>query len=188
MIHIALILGTTRTGRQSEKIARFLHSHLANQPDVRVTLLDIAAYPFPVFEERLSMKPDLPEALHQFSKTLHEADAMIWLTPEYNGSYPGSFKNAFDHFRAEYTKKPVGICCVSDGKFAGIQASLQLQTLALHVGAYVCPVKWLVGSVSQALDENGALKDELNKKGLDRFTSEYLWFVRALVNHKQLTI
>jgi azobenzene reductase len=110
---------------------------------------------------------------------------MVWLAPEYNGGYPGAFKNAFDHFRAEYTKKPVGICCVSDGKFAGIQASLQLQTLAVHVGAYVCPTKWLVGNVSKVFDAQNKITDELTAKGLDRFIQEYLWLARAIVEHKK---
>lgn len=182
---IAVILGTTRIGRQSEKAADALVKQLAAQPDTEVTLLDIAKYPFPVFEERLSMKTDLPVELTHFSEQLASADAMVWLTPEYNGGYPGAFKNAFDHFRTEYTKKPVGICCVSDGKFAGIQASLQLQTLAVHVGAYVCPTKWLVGNVTKVFDAQNKITDELTAKGLDRFVQEYLWLARAIVEHKK---
>lgn len=187
MMKIAIILGTTRIGRQSEKAARLLKAKLSAMAGLELTLLDIAAYPFPVFEERLSFKPDLPSELRAFSKSLAEADAMIWLTPEYNGSYPGAFKNAFDHFRNEYTKKPVGICCVSDGKFGGIQASLQLQTLALHVGAFPVPTKWLIPNVSKVFGADGEIVDELQQKALDRFIQEFLWFSQAIVNHKQAT-
>jgi azobenzene reductase len=182
---IAVVLGTTRIGRQSEKVANELVSRLQTHADLEIKFLDIAKYPFPVFEERIRLHPNPPEGLKEFSRELTEAEGIIFVIPEYNGSLPGTFKNAFDHFYAEYKRKPIGVVCASDGKFAGVQASVQLQTLILHVFAYPMPTKLLVPFVDKAFDENGKLLDETVSKGMERFISEYKWFAEAIINQKK---
>lgn len=185
-MEIAVILGTTRIGRQSEKVALELLRQLKEEADLTINFLDISQYHFPVFEERIRLHPNPPAGLLEFSKQLQRADGIIFVIPEYNGSLPGTFKNAFDHFYAEYKRKPIGAVCVSDGKFGGVQASLQLQTLILHVFAYPMPVKLLVPAVHQAFDEAGNLIDETVKKGMMRFIREYKWFAEAIINQKKI--
>lgn len=185
VMNIAVVLGTTRIGRQSEKVARELVKRLTADTELSVSFLDIARYPFPVFEERITLHPNPPQELIAFSEHLKAADGIIFVIPEYNGSLPGTFKNAFDHFYVEYRRKPIGVVCVSDGKFAGVQASLQLQTLILHVFAYPMPTKLLVPFVNKAFDEEGTVKDELVDKGMNRFIEEYKWFAQAIVNQKK---
>lgn len=182
---IAVVLGTTRIGRQSEKVAHELVKRLTADTEIAVSFLDIAQYPFTVFEERITLQPNPPKELIAFSDQLKAADGIIFVIPEYNGSLPGTFKNAFDHFYAEYRRKPIGVVCVSDGKFAGVQASLQLQTLILHVFAYPMPTKLLVPFVNKAFDEEGNLIDELVDKGMNRFIQEYKWFAQAIVNQQK---
>jgi azobenzene reductase len=183
---IAVVLGTTRIGRQSEKVATELVSRLKTHAELDINFLDIAQYPFTVFEERIRLHPNPPQGLKDFSKQLDEAEGIIFVIPEYNGSLPGTFKNAFDHFYAEYKRKPIGVVCVSDGKFAGVQASLQLQTLILHVFAYPMPTKLLVPFVNKAFDENGKLIDETVDKGMERFITEYKWFAEAIINQQKV--
>jgi azobenzene reductase len=184
VMKIAVVLGTTRIGRQSEKVATELVKRLIAHEELSITFLDIARYPFPVFEERITLHPNPPAELIHFSEQLRAADGIIFVIPEYNGSLPGTFKNAFDHFYAEYKRKPIGVVCVSDGKFAGVQASLQLQTLILHVFAYPMPTKLLVPFVLKAFDEGGTLIDENVDKGMNKFIDEYLWFAKAIVTQK----
>ncbi len=184
---IAVVLGTTRIGRQSEKVANELVARLKTHEGFEIDFLDIAQFPFPVFEERIRLHPDPPQGLLEFSQRLHNADGIIFVIPEYNGSLPGTFKNAFDHFYAEYKRKPIGVVCVSDGKFAGVQASIQLQTLILHVFAYPMPTKLLVPFVNKAFDEAGKLIDETVDKGMTRFIDEYKWFAEAIVNQKKVS-
>jgi azobenzene reductase len=187
MMKIAVVLGTTRIGRQSEKVANELVTRLKKHTDLEIDFLDIARFSFPVFEERLRFHPNPPEGLVDFSKRLSDAEGIIFVIPEYNGSLPGTFKNAFDHFYAEYRRKPIGVVCASDGKFAGLQASIQLQTLILHVFAYPMSTKLLVPFVNKAFDENGKLIDETVDKGMERFIGEYKWFAEAIINQKKLS-
>ncbi len=184
---IAVVLGTTRIGRQSEKVSTELVARLKMHNELEIDFLDIAQFPFPVFEERLRLHPNPPQGLIDFSNRLQRAEGIIFVIPEYNGSLPGTFKNAFDHFYAEYKRKPIGVVCASDGKFAGVQASLQLQTLILHVFAYPMPTKLLVPFVNKVFDENGKLMDETVDKGMTRFIEEYKWFAEAIINQKRVS-
>ncbi|MCU0441742.1 MAG: NAD(P)H-dependent oxidoreductase [Bacteroidia bacterium] len=183
---VTIVLGTTRRGRQSVKAADALIAYAKEHTTWELDLLDIAAFPFPVFEERVSKLNNPNPLLVEFSNRLDAADALIFVVPEYNGSMPGAFKNAFDHFYKEYRQKPIGLVCVSDGKFGGIQASLQLQALILHVFAFPMPRKWLVPFIDKAIDENGQVLDEQVLKGLVAFCKDYQWFAEAIYRQKQL--
>ena len=76
---IAVILGTTRIGRQSEKVANELVARLKTQDNVEVEFLDIAQYPFPVFEERVRLHPNPPKELINFSNYLNNAEGIIFV-------------------------------------------------------------------------------------------------------------
>lgn len=187
-MRVAIVLGTTRIGRQSEKVAQALFTYLKQHSDWELDMLDIAAFPFPVFEERIAKLPEPHPKLIEFGNRLNEADALIFVVPEYNGSMPGAFKNAFDHFYKEYRQKPIGVVGVSDGKFGGVQASLQLQALILHVFAYPLPTKWLVPMVTSVFGAYGTITDEQVLKGLARFYADFKWFAEAIYNHKKVQI
>ena len=60
VFYIPIILGSTRRGRQSAKVARFVHGQLAAKPGVETELLDLLEFSFPIMEERLRMRDDPP--------------------------------------------------------------------------------------------------------------------------------
>lgn len=182
---IAVILGTTRIGRQSEKVAKLLLEKLKAFPETEVNYLDIADFDFPVFEERLAYHPNPPEGVKSFSEHLKASEGIIFVIPEYNGNLPGVFKNAFDHFYTEYAHKAIGAVCVSDGKFGGIQASVNLNTLILRVNAFPSPSKLLVPNVTKAFDEQGKLVDESVGTHMEKFIKDYLWLAEAIIKQKE---
>ena len=81
-IFAPVILGTSRQGRASEHAAGFVVDHVSKRPDIRTELIDIRNI-------RLSID-DAGEALKdsKFSATVNEADALIFVVPEYNHSFP----------------------------------------------------------------------------------------------------
>src|SRR5205814_7016238 len=83
-IFAPVILGTSRQGRASEYAAHFVVDHVAKRPEMRTDLIDIRNI-------RLSID-DAGEAIKdpKFSKTVNEADALIFVVPEYNHSFSRS--------------------------------------------------------------------------------------------------
>lgn len=181
---IGILLGSTRIGRQSHKVAHYLEMKLQER-GVATDLIDLADDPLPILEERAGRHPQVQARIQALSVRLHEADALVFVTPEYHGSFSGVLKNAIDHFWEEFGKKPIGVVAVSAGKLGGINASAQLQHVILSLGAFPLPTKLLVSEVQNAFDESLQVKGEQVVKSTQRFLDEYLWFARAIVQAKQ---
>lgn len=180
MFKITILYGAIREGRQSIRAAKALHNALLQSGKADVTFIDIKDYNLPVMEARLKDMQNPPESLLTISKALSEADGIVLVTPEYNNSYSGALKNTVDYFTKEWAKKPIGICCSSDGRLGGVNASNLLQLLVLGIGAFPMPYKLLVAELPKVLDEEGKSLTEIVQKNLDRFVKEYLWFVEAI--------
>lgn len=185
MYNITILYGAIREGRLSIRAAKALKNALEASGKFNITFIDIKDYNLPVMESRLKNMNNPPESLLIISKALDNADGIVFVTPEYNGSYSGAFKNAVDYFSKEWAKKPIGICCSSDGRLGGVNASHKLQALILAIGAFPMPYNLLVNNLPDTLDEEGNPKDENLVKSLDMFVKEYLWFVDAIASKKK---
>lgn len=185
MFKITILYGAIREGRLSIRAAKALQNALQQSGKATVTFIDIKDYNLPVMEARLKDMENPPAGLLEISNALETADGIVFVTPEYNNSYSGAMKNCIDYFTKEWAKKPIGICCCSNGKMGGVNASNLLQLLVLAIGAFPMPYKLLVPELHLSLDENGVPQNEIMQKNLDRFVSEYLWFVEAIATHRK---
>ena len=176
---IAIVLGSIRIGRESHKVGELLHKKLSENENIESVLLDLATYDLPMMEQTSGHQPP-HEGLLKFSQNLKRADGMIFISPEYNGSYTGVFKNAIDYFWKEFDKKPIGAVTISTGKFGGITASIQMQHLILALGAYAMPKKLLFPFVKKSFDEQGNLVDEKMEKEVGDFLGELIWLTEAI--------
>ena len=119
MPHIAIISSSIRTGRNSHRVALYFKNYLETNQLATVELLDLQAYNFPLFEERLRLQNEPPVKVLEFAEKIKAAEGVIIVTPEYNGGYPASLKNVVDLLYDEWHRKPVAISTVSDGIFGG---------------------------------------------------------------------
>ncbi|WP_205720045.1 NADPH-dependent FMN reductase [Fodinibius halophilus] len=154
---VAILLGSTRMGRQTHKAAHYITQELTNR-NIEADLIDLAKNPLPVLKERVGHHPDPPENGVKISNRLDRADAILWISPEYHGSISGGLKNAIDYFWSEFQKKPIGAVTTSAGGFGGINASHHLQQIILSIGAFPMPQKLLIPQVHAAFDDSYALK------------------------------
>jgi NAD(P)H-dependent FMN reductase len=139
-------------------------------------------------EERITLDPNPPVNALLISEKLKNADAIILVTPEYQGSFTGVLKNALDYFLPEFLKKVVGVATTAGGRMGGINASVQLQHVILSMGAYPLPQKLIVSEIQNAFDEEFNPKQELLAKQGEKFVDEFVWFAQAIVNAKQIKI
>ena len=185
-MNIVIISGSVRTGRQSHKIAVELQHAFMKTGYLQTEVLDLANYHLPVLEERYNAKVDnQPEGLKEMQQQLDSADAIIFLSPEYHGSYSGALKNAVAYFWKEFMRKPIGVVSVSTGKFGGINASTEMQHLVLSLGGFAMPHKLLIPAVHQAFNESNELSDVNVVNSIGRFVTEFTWFAEAIVGKKE---
>lgn len=92
---IAIISSSVRIGRQSHKVAVELQRKLMQKEDIDIhaNLIDLADYQIPHMESVLAKHPDPPQDLVKIGEQLQEADAIIFVSPEYNGGYSSALNN-----------------------------------------------------------------------------------------------
>jgi NAD(P)H-dependent FMN reductase len=174
-LFIPVILGTTRQGRASENVAKFVFSQVKKREGVETELIDL--------RDLKVTTVDAGEAIKDagFSATCARADALILIVPEYNHGYPGLLKHALDTNLKEYIHKAVGICGVSAGGFGGTRVIENLLPVLRELG--LVTIFW-DGNFSGAqglFDESGKLKDEATHvKRIDKFLSELIWMGKVL--------
>lgn len=177
---IAIISASVRQGRNSHRVALYFQNFIKEKKLAEVTILDLNEYQFPLFEERLRLMQNPPDKVLQFAEHVKNADAVIIVTPEYNGGYPASLKNAIDLLYTEWKRKPIAIATVSDGVFGGSQVITSLVFSLWKIGAWVVPAMFPVPSIDKSFDENGTPIDkEKTDKRAQRFLDELIWCATA---------
>ncbi|UCG76525.1 MAG: NAD(P)H-dependent oxidoreductase [Gemmatimonadota bacterium] len=185
-LYLPVIVGSTRRGRQTPRVALFMHRRLAGRPGVESRLLDLAEYALPIMEERLHKREDPPPGLEEFGEQIRRADALLIVTPEYNSGYPGVLKNALDYLLPQYRRKPVGIVTVSAGPWGGLSALSQLRQVLLSLGALPIPARLPVERVDSTFTAAGDAADPAYERRADRFIDELLWYTEALAARRAL--
>lgn len=162
MTKIAVIVGSTRQGRITDKVAKWVTKEFSKENDVET--VDLKDYPMPFFDEAISPRYNpnrtpVPEVKKWLDK-VSEFDGFVLVTPEYNRSTSAVLKNALDTLGHEIDDKPVAI--VAHGSTGGAQAVASLRITLPATGAVTLPTAlFFTDSVADALDEAGVLKAEL---------------------------
>lgn len=180
MPKIAIISASVRKGRKSHNVALYFKNYLNQKGLADAEIIDLNAYNFPIFEERLRFIENPTEAMLQLAKDITDADGIIIVTPEYNGGYPASLKNVVDLLYAEWKRKPVAIATVSAGAFGGSQVITSLQFSLWKIGALTVPAMFAVPTVEKAFSEEGVPTDqEATDKKAKMFIDELLYWIKA---------
>ena len=135
-LNIAVILGSTRPGRQSSTIAHWVLATASRRPDADFTVVDLADHDLPMLDEPVAaaMSRDYQHAhTRTWSRTIDSYDGFVFVTPEYNHSTTGALKNALDYLYPEWHDKAAGF--VGYGTHGGTRAVEQLRLVMgeLHV-------------------------------------------------------
>jgi chromate reductase, NAD(P)H dehydrogenase (quinone) len=105
-----------------------------------------------------------PEAVSRIREAVRDADALLFVTPEYNSSIPGALKNALDWISRPFANnalryKPVAVIGASAGVFGAVWAQAELRKVLGAIGARVTEGEVAVGDAGQRFDENGRLTE-----------------------------
>ena len=175
---IAIISASVRTGRRSHRMALFFRNYILENNLAGVELLDLNEYKFPIFEERLSSMQNPSSEVLQFAQKIRDADGVIIVTPEYNGGYPASLKNAIDLLYNEWKRKPVALATASYGQFGGAQVTTSLVFTLWKIGVRLVPAMYPGPHVQDAYTEDGyAVSKNETEKRAEIFIEELLWYI-----------
>jgi chromate reductase, NAD(P)H dehydrogenase (quinone) len=117
----------------------------------------------PFYDEDLETD-DLPESVRRLRADWGAADAILFATPEYNGSVPAGLKNAVDwasrpRLEAPLRNKPVAVVGASTGQFGALWAQQDLKRILGIAGARVVGTEIPVARAHERFDSQGRLLD-----------------------------
>ena len=130
---IGVIIGSTRAGRFSERVAAWVVEYLSANGSFDVEVVDLRDYPLPFFDgtpPALTQRDYPNQDVARLGRKLDQADGFVVLTAEYNHGYPAVLKNAMDHTFVEWRRKPITF--VGWGNVGGARAIEQLRQVAVE--------------------------------------------------------
>jgi len=131
---------------------------------VEVELFDPSAIAdLPLYDQDLD-GGDVPGSVEYLREAWGSADAIVFATPEYNGSVPGGLKNAVDwasrpRLDAALTNKTVAVVGASTGQFGAMWAQADLRKILGIAGARVVGDELPVTRAQEKFDDEGRLVD-----------------------------
>ena len=157
------ILAVSGSLRESSFNTSLLRAALEAAPDgVELELWEGLAE-LPLYDEELDTA-DAPEPVRRLREAWGETDAILFATPEYNGSVPGGLKNAIDwasrpKLEAVLRNKPVAVVGASTGQFGALWAQQDLKRFLGIAGARVVGTEIPVSRADERFDNDGRLLD-----------------------------
>lgn len=185
---IKIISGTDRPNSNSLKISKYVKPLYEEQGAV-VEIINLEDFPL---AEVVGGKygKNLP-AIEKFIAPIFEADGLLFVIPEYNGSYPGILKMFIDYlpFPTAFAQMPMAFIGESKGAFGGLRAVEQFQMVVNYRNALQFPESLYISRVHKEFSEEKGLNDAFQQKLLHSQVHNFIKFIRALqdTNIEQLS-
>jgi len=176
---IAVVVGSLRKGSYSRMIAKAM---CGLAPQLECELVEIGQ--LPLYNADLD-EGSPPKEWTAFRERIRSADAVLFVTPEYNRSVPGALKNAIDvgsrpYGKSAWAKKPAAVVSVSPGALSAFGANHHLRQsfVFLDMPAMQQPEAY-VGGVAKLFDAEGQLANADTREFLRKFMESFAAWIRA---------
>jgi NAD(P)H-dependent FMN reductase len=180
-----VIAGSARHGSLNQRLAA-VAARALEQAGALVTPVDLRALALPIYDADVEAQ-GMPEGARTLRRLFAEHDALLLVTPEYNGFPTPLLINALD-----WASRPVaedglpsgpaamsgtvaGLLSASPGAFGGLRSLLHTrQFLQMNLGMLVVPEQFGLGLAEQAFDATGALVDAKAQAAVERVVQSVL--------------
>ena len=178
--HVAVLVGSLRKESFSRKTARALET--VAPPSLSFEIVEIGD--LALYNEDVETA-GAPAPWTAFRERVRAADAVLFVTPEYNRSVPGVLKNAIDvgsrpYGHSAFSAKPGGVISVSPGALAGFGANhhLRQSLVFLNVFAMQQPEAY-IGGAATLFDAEGKLTNESTRGFLKKFAEAFAAWIEV---------
>lgn len=175
-LFIPIILGTPRSQRESEHVARWVFTKMEERAEIETKLFDVRDFDLPRDDYGTGVAEQFPE----WRDAIIRADGLVIVTPEYNHGYPGALKSVLDLLLKEYIHKAVALVGVSSGPWGGTRVIEACVPMVRELGLAVTFTDLNFPSVGTKFDEQGELVDLAYEKRVHGFLDELVWMATTL--------
>lgn len=167
MITIDIILGSSRKNALGKNLFNYLQSQknlYEKSFNVNLKFMAVGDYDLPFFYESEAPMNNkdrqLPDQQAQWVTDVKNADGYIFVTPEYNHSFPAVLKNALDYLADQAKDKPALVMSYSDTVRAGQFGGADLVPILTRLGIYTLPPLFAIGNVQKNFDVDGKFLED----------------------------
>jgi NAD(P)H-dependent FMN reductase len=193
MLNLKIIVGSTRPGRAADHVVPWIASLAKQHPAFTVEVLDLRDWPLPFFAETFQTVGDPRNPVYsdpivkRWNQRIAEADAYLFITPEYNHSVPAVLKNAIDSVFASFAfrNKPAAFAGYSGGIAAGVRAIEHLAHIAIEAEMVPLRSSVLIPLVGGAFGQDGAPKDPAAALAAGIMLDDLAWWGAVLQRARQ---
>lgn len=180
-VQIAVIVGSLRRDSLNRKAALSLAAQAS--PGMTMNIVEIGDLPH--YNEDIEAD-GAPVEWTRFREQVRSADAVLFVTPEYNRSVPGALKNAIDvgsrpYGASVFAGKPAAVISLSPGAIGGFGANHHLrQSLVFLDMPVLQQPEAYVGLAGTLFGPDGALADEGTRTFFQSFIDAFgAWIERV---------
>lgn len=152
-----------------------------------VTIRTFEINKLPFFSQDLENDP--PDNVIRYKDMIREADAVLFITPEYNRSFPGVLKNAVDWGSRPYgqnlwEKKPAGVMGASMGNIGTFGAQHHLRQVLAYLNMSVMGQPEFYFKAANAFDERGRLINEKSREFVQNYWHAFMSWIERVGDKK----
>lgn len=177
--NVAVLIGSLRKDSINRKVA----NALADLAPASLTLEIVEIGGLPLYNQDADASP--PAEWTAFRARIRAADAVLFVTPEYNRSVPAPLKNALDvgsrpYGQSAWNSKPGAVVSASPGAIGGFGANhhLRQSLVFLNVPVLQQPEAY-IGGADKLFDAAGKLTNDGTRKFLEGFMAAFAAWVSA---------
>jgi len=181
MFNVAVLVGSTRPNSTNMKFTKALEKLALGR--LNFEFVDIGALPF--YDDSLWDNP--PAEVVQLKQQIADADAVLFVTPEYNRSIPGVLKNAIDWPSRPYGKsvwsgKPAAIVGATPGAIGTAVAQSHLRSIVGVLDMVLMGQPEIYFTVKPGLiDEDYLITDDKTREFLGGWVTKFTGFIGRFV-------
>ena len=174
---IGIVVGSLRKGAFSQSVANYV----ATQAPEGFEFKFIEIGQLPLYNQ--DFDAESPGVYSAFREEIKSLDAVLFVTPEHNRSFPAALKNALDVGSRPYgsnvwNDKPAAVISVSPGAISGFGAYHHLKQVLGFLNVYVLPQpEAYLGSIMESLDEAGNVNNDSLKGFLKDFVGAFVKWI-----------
>lgn len=158
---------------------------LARDRGAEVELVDFHRFDMPLYDGDIEESSGLPAGTIEMVKRIAACDGLIISSPEYNYSVPGTLKNAIDwvsrSMPVPLEGKSALLLSASPALVGGNRGLWQLRIPLEGLKTIVYPEMFSLAAAHEAFNEQGQLKDPMNRQRLEATIDGFLEMAQRLV-------
>ena len=163
---------------------------LASAAGARVTQIDLADYPLPLYDGDLEEEQGLPDNARKLKTQMIEHNGFLIAAPEHNGGITAVLKNAIDWVSRPQPDEPpliafrgksAALISASPGSTGGLRGLVIVRMILGNLGVLLVPEQKTIPRANQAFDDAGRLNEQQDRDAVRTVTDKLVALTGQLI-------